>query len=225
MTSEQKRFGQLLLEALEEMDAKDAFSSAEIEAGAREVNRLLAQARHEIDEEDVLASQDQGGVTERDIVAFLEEGRALTHEQQRLLFSNRALRDLFRDLKHRRGISLPSRVGEHAVTGLAVVEMPALIAAATDDGVDFERRFAGGILKINPVGVDSQVYVVFSFDDTALVSRALIVEHPRDERIQRVDLPPPDDGEIILIKDLAVPADAELVALLRDPTATGTFLR
>ena len=34
-----------------------------------------------------------------------------------------------------------------------------------------------------------------------------------------------DDGEIVLIKDLAIPADAELVALLRDPTATGAFLR
>jgi hypothetical protein len=225
MTGEQKRFGELLLEALEEMDAKDGFSSVEIEAGAQEVSRLLAQARREIDEEDASAEQKQALVTEGDIVDFLEEGKALTHEQQRLLFADRELRDLFRDLKRRRSIALPSRGGERAATGPAVVEMPALIAAATDDSADFERRFAGGTLKINPVGIDAQVYVVFSFDDAAVISRALIVERSRDERIERLDLPPSDDGEIVLIKDLAVPADAELVALLRDPTATGAFLR
>jgi len=225
MTVEQKSFGQLLLEALEEMDAKAGFSAAELEARAQDVGRLLAQARREIDEEDASAEQTQTVVSEGDIVAFLEEGKTLTHEQQRLLFADRALRDLFRELKRRRGIALPSRGGERAATGPGVIEMPALIAAATDDGADFERRFAGGTLKINPVGIDAQVYVVFSFDDTAVVSRALIVERPRDERIERLDLPPPDDGEIVLIKDLAIPADAELVALLRDPTATGAFLR
>lgn len=225
MTVEQKSFGQLLLEALEEMDAKDGFSAAELEAHAQDVGRLLAQARREIDEEDASAEPTQMVVTEGDIVAFLEEGKALTHEQQRLLFADRTLRDLFRELKRQRSIALPSRGSERAASGPDVIEMPALIAAATDDGADFERRFAGGTLKINPVGIDAQVYVVFSFDDAATVSRALIVERPRDERIERLDLPPPDDGEIVLIKDLAIPAEAELVALLRDPTATGAFLR
>jgi hypothetical protein len=225
MTVEQKSFGQLLLEALEDMDAKDGFSAAELEARAQDVGRLLAQARREIDDEDASAEREQAAVTEGDIVAFLEEGKALTHEQQRLLFADRTLRDRFRDLKRQRSIALPSRGGERTASGPHVVEMPALIAAATDDGADFERRFAGGTLKINPVGIDAQVYVVFSFDDAAIVSRALIVERPRDERIERLDLPPPDDGEIVLIRDLAIPADAELVALLRDPTATGAFLR
>jgi len=225
MTGEQRRFGQLLLEALEDLNAKDGFSSAEIEARAHEVNRLLAKARGEIDAEGSPAEQKQAIVTEGDIVAFLEGGKALTHEQQRLLFADGALRGLFRDLKRQRSIALPSRGSERAATGPAVVEMPALIAAASDQGADFERSFAGGTLKINPVGIDAQVYVVFSFDDAAIVSRVLVVECPRDERIERVDLPPPDDGEIVLIKDLAIPADAELVALLRDPTAIGVFLR
>jgi hypothetical protein len=225
MAGEQKRFGELLLEALEEIDARDAFTAAEVEAGAAEVRRLLAQARREIDEEDSAARQEQATVTEGDIVAFLEAGKPLTHAQQRLLFVDRELRELFRDLKRRRGVALPHRGAERPATEPAVIEMPALIAAATDEGADFQRPFAGGTLRINPVGIDGQVYVVFSFDDPMVVSRVLIVERPRDERIERLELPPPDDGEIVLIKDLANPADAELVALLRDPNSSGAFLR
>jgi hypothetical protein len=224
MAGEQKRFGELLLEALEEMNATGELTAAEIEARAAETQRLLAQARREIDEEDSAAPQ-QATVTEGDIIAFLETGKPLTHAQQRLLFADRDLRELFRGLKRRHAVALPQRDGERSATESRVVEMPALIAAATDQGGDFQRPFAGGTLRINPVGIDRQVYVVFSFDDPTVVTRLLIVERPRDERIERLELPPPDDGEIVLIKDLAIPADADLVALLRDPNASGAFLR
>jgi hypothetical protein len=226
MAGEQRRFGELLLEALEEMNATDELTAAEVEARAAEVQRLLAQARREIDEEDAAAQQQQQAtVTEGDIIAFLEAGKPLTHAQQRLLFVDRNLRELFRGLKRRHAVALPQRDGERSATEPRIVEMPALIAAATDQGGDFRRPFAGGTLSINSVGIDRQVYVVFSFDDPTVATRLLIVERPRDERIERLELPPPDDGEIVLIKDLAIPADADLVALLRDPNASGAFLR
>ncbi len=224
MAGEQKRFGELLLEALEEMNATGELTAAEVEERAAEVQRLLAQARREIDEEDS-AAQQQATVTEGDIIAFLETGKPLTHAQQRLLFADRDLRELFRGLKRRHAVALPQRDGERSATEPRVVEMPALIAAATDQGGDFRRPFAGGMLRINPVGIDRQVYIVFSFDDPTVATRLLIVERPRDERIERLELPPPDDGEIVLIKDLAIAADADLVALLRDPNASGAFLR
>ena len=84
---------------------------------------------------------------------------------------------------------------------------------------------ATATLRINPVGIDEQVYVVFSFDDPSVVSRILFVERERDSRIERLELPPPDDGEIVLIKDLALAADADLVDLLRDLTTSGDFQR
>jgi hypothetical protein len=227
MTGEQRRFGELLLEALEEMNDAGDFAPGEIEAHVAEVQRLLAQAQRELDEEDSAATDgEQASVAEQDIVAFFADGKPLNHAQQRLLFTDPALRELFRSLKRRHAVALTPSAGERvANTGPRVVEMPALIAAASDQGPEFERPFAGGTLRINPVGIDEQVYVVFSFEDPAIATRVLIVEQPRDERIERLELPAADDGEIVLIKDLAVAADADLVGLLRDPSASGAFLR
>jgi hypothetical protein len=226
MAGEQRRFGELLLEALEEMNATGEFTPGEIEARAAEVQRLLAQARREIDEEEAAEQQQHSAVTEEDIIAFFESGKPLTHAQQRLLFTDPRLRELFRSLKRQHAVALPRRGGgQMPASGSRVVEMPALIAAATDQGADFQRPFAGGTLRINPVGIDGQVYVVFSFDDPTIVTRVLIIERTRDERIERLELPAPDDGEIVLIKDLAISADADLVTLLRDPNSSGAFLR
>src|SRR5262245_47562817 len=100
MAGEQRRFDERLQEAQEEMNAAGELTAAEVEARAAEVQRLLAQARREIDEEDAAArQQQQATVTEGDIIAFLETGKPLTHAQQRLLFTDRNLRELFRDLK------------------------------------------------------------------------------------------------------------------------------
>lgn len=226
MAGEQRRFGDLLLEALEEMNAAGEFAPGEIDARVAEVQRLLAQARREIDEEDAAAQPSQVAVSEGDIIAFLETGKPLTHTQQRLLFTDPGLRELFRSVKRQHAVALPQRSGGQApATDGRVVEMPALIAAAIDRGGDFQRPFAGGALRINPVGIERQVYVVFTFDDPATVTRVLIVERQRDERIERLELPAPDDGEIVLIKDLAVPEDADIVNLLRDPNSSGAFLR
>jgi len=220
MAGEQRRFSDLLLEALDEMSDPAGLPAAELDARVAEVQRLLARARQEIDAEDAATSATLG---EQDVVAFVEQGKRLSHDQQRQLFADPALRALFRDLKRRNAVALPPAAGQ--ASGPRFAEMPALIAAATDQGPDFERPFAGGTLRISPVGIDEQVYVVFSFDDPAVVSRVLFVERARDSRIERLELPPPDDGEIVLIKDLAVAADADLVGLLRDLTTSGDFQR
>ena len=220
MAGEQRRFSDLLLEALDEMSDPAGLPAAELDARVAEVQRLLARARQEIDAEDAATPATLG---EQDVVAFVEQGKRLSHDQQRQLFADPALRALFRDLKRRNAVALPPAAGQ--ASGPRFAEMPALIAAATDQGPDFERPFAGGTLRINPVGIDEQVYVVFSFDDPAVVSRVLFVERARDSRIERLELPPPDDGEIVLIKDLAVAADADLVGLLRDLTTSGDFQR
>lgn len=220
MAGEQRRFSDLLLEALDEMSDPAGLPAAELDARVAEVQRLLAQARQEIDAEDAATPALLG---EQDVIAFVEQGRPLTHDQQRQLFTDPALRALFRDLKRRNAVVLPPAAGQ--ASGPRFAEMPALIAAATDQGPDFERPFAGGTLRINPVGIDEQVYVVFSFDDPSVASRVLFVERTRDSRIERIELPPPDDGEIVLIKDLALAADSDLVDLLRDLTTSGDFQR
>jgi hypothetical protein len=80
------------------------------------------------------------------------------------------------------------------------------------------------VLRIFPVGVGQQVYITIVMKDLRIVPRAFIVERARDHKVVRVPLPAPKDGEITFIKDCAVPADAEFVALLRDPTSTGDVL-
>lgn len=220
MAGEQRRFSDLLLEALDEMSDPAGLPADELDTRVAEVQRLLAQARQEIDAEDAATPALLG---EQDVIAFVEQGKRLTHDQQRQLFTDPALRALFRDLKRRNAVALPPAAGQ--ASGPRFAEMPALIAAATEQGPDFERPFAGGTLRINPVGIDEQVYVVFNFDDPSVVSRVLFVERARDSRIERLELPPPDNGEIVLVKDLALAADADLVDLLRDLTTSGDFQR
>jgi hypothetical protein len=222
MANEQRRLGDHLLEALEEMSEPATLSSGEIEARVATVQRLLAQARREIDEEDTASA---AILTEQDVIGFVEDGRPLSHDQQRLLFTDTALRELFRKLKRQHAVPLPAsaRSAARQADDAPTVEMRPLIAAATDQGEDFDRSFAGGNLTIRPVGIDRQVYVVFTFDDPAIATRRLIIERSRDQRAESLELPPPDDGEIMLVKDLADPADADLVDLLRDPTTSGTF--
>jgi hypothetical protein len=219
MAGEQRRFGDLLLEALDEMSDPAGLPAADIDARVAEVQRLLAQARQEIDAEDGVTPV----LSEQDVIAFVDEGKRLNHDQQRQLFTDPGLRALFRDLKRRNAVALPPAAGQAGSPRFA--EMPALIAAASAQGPEFERPFAGGTLRINPVGIDEQVYVVFNFDDPSVVSRVLFVERARDSRIERLELPPPDNGEIVLVKDLALAADADLVDLLRDLTTSGDFQR
>lgn len=222
-------FGELLRDALDEMSGTVVFAPGEIEADVAELHRRLAQARRELDEEDAAAAKEE--ISADDLHAFVRGEAALTHAQQRRLFVEPALRAQLRALLREHAVELPAPPGQAtSAQGAApaaprLAEMPARIAAADEPQATFSRDFAGGTLRIAPVGIDRQVYVVIRFDDPATAARALEIERPRDQRIVRLDLPPADEGEIVLIKDLAVAEEAELVELLRDLSASGVFLR
>ena len=224
MANEQRRLGDYLLEALEEMGDPATLSSGEIDARVASVQRLLARARREIDEEQTAPAT---VLTEQDVIAFVEHGTPLSHDQQRLLFTDAGLREVFRKLKRQHAVPLPAspRRAPQQTNDEPTLELRPRIAAATDQGEEFERPFAGGTLTIRPVGIDRQVYVVFTFDDPGIATRGLFIEHAGHQRLVPLELPPADDGEIMLVKDLADPADADLVDLLRDPATLGTFKR
>lgn len=163
------------------------------------------------------------------LVEFLANRKPLTVEQQRALFTSPRLISEFRCLKHdfalharQEPAAKPTGQGrEHA----AIIELPALAAAASPGVADFDRQFVGGKLRICPTGIDEQVYVLIILDDPGLCPRTLVVESEDRQVIVSVALPERDsDGDILLIKDLSDEADSALVALLRDPTAKGTFL-
>jgi hypothetical protein len=163
-------------------------------------------------------------LTGADLAAFVYEGKELTHEQQRLLFTQPELRERFRALKREFAAQLKPHGERPSHAGYRPLAITALKAAATDDASVYRRKFEGGELRISPVGVGQQVYITIVMKDPRIVPRAFIVERARDHKVVRVALPAPDDEEITFIKDCAVPADAELVALLRDPTSTGDVL-
>jgi hypothetical protein len=168
-----------------------------------------------------------------DLVAFLSEGKPLSHEQQRFLFSSARLRAEFQCLKHDFAVKLDAQPSEGAGAvedparrgGRRPVEVRAQIAAASTDAGDFLRHFDGGTLRICPSGVDDQVYIVITLEVPGLAPSALLIESQTRGAIRQMALPGRDaDGEIVLIKDLADQTDASLVELLRDPTAVGVFL-
>ena len=215
MTGTRRRFGDLLREALDDQDGPVTFAPGEAEGGLAELTARLAAVRRGIAGG---ADRPRAGdaVTAADIAAFSAGTGALTHAQQRRLFADPALRDQVRALLRELAMPLP---------GGGVAEMPQQVAAAGAPTASFSRPFAGGTLRVEPVGIDDQVYVVLSFDDPTAAARVLVVERPRDARLARLDLPAPEDGEVVVVKDMALAADAELVGLLRDPGSSGVFLR
>lgn len=202
-------YGDLLMEALERAHGPVSFPPGAIEASMAEVQRRLSEALAEL-----TATPD-----EPDLEAFLDDGRPLSHDRQRQLFADPALRTRFRAMTAGRAVARPSRGAD-----ARFLEMPTQVAAATAADETFERRFPGGVLRISPVGIDRQVYVIIALDDAEVTPRALLMERDADGRIARLPLPPPDAGEIVLVRDMAVAEDADLIALLRDPLAAGTFL-
>jgi hypothetical protein len=220
MPISRERLGSLLDEVLAERAPELSYSPAEVEAKAAALRASFAQIRK---------TSQQPAVSEADLVAFLIEGRALSHAQQRALFADPGLREQFRALKAQHAVALAPRADTTSSAEPAaapnLLAMPSLRAAATDPGARFSRKLAGGELQIHPAGVGNQVYVVFTLDDAAANPRILVVERARDMKLARIALPPADDSEILLVKDLDLPADAELIDLLRDPSSTGAFLR
>jgi hypothetical protein len=108
-------------------------------------------------------------------------------------------------------------------TGYRTLEMPAVKAAASEEQHD-DRAFEGARIRVRP-GDGQIVYVRITMDDPADNPGALLVEGPAGE-IARAGLGQFDDnGQVLLIQDLAKESDRLLVALLRNPASSGTFLK
>lgn len=200
---------ELMLAAIERANERAAdlpapvMTEAEIEAGLADVFRraALLGAEHPVLDEAALA-------------AFIEGRQALSQAQQQALFSDAKLRALYQAMKAERVVKRAGR---------PMLDMPAQIAAATQTEAAFDRTLGGGKLRVEPVGIDAQVYVIIDLEDEAAPA-ALLLERVRDEAVLRLELPAPEDRQIVLIRDLAVAAEAALVEMLRDPTTTGVFL-
>lgn len=146
-----------------------------------------------------------------DLLAFLlESGRQLSPEQQRQLFTDARLRAdyarLKRDVLARRG----------------TFELPRLVAAGDRD-LD-ERRFPGGVARLARSTTDAaQVYLVIELDDRASAPGTLILESEMGALV-KLALPAADDGVIQLLLDERSATEAQVLALMRDPNATGALL-
>ncbi len=194
--------GEALADALDRIEGPVAFAPGEIEEEAAALRARLDRARRRMDEED--------------LVLFCNGEGTLDRALQRRLFADPSLRERFRALQRERSVALPGPAPR-------VAEMPQRIAAADLPQIPFTRALAGGSLSVEEVGIERQVYVVIRFEP-GVTARALVIERAADGRIVRLDLPPADEGEVVLVKDLAVPAEAELIELLADPAASGPFL-
>jgi hypothetical protein len=153
------------------------------------------------------------------LVEFFEKGRPLTVAQQRMLFADRGLRAEFSRLKQQ--FAARNERGD-------LVEMPALAAAA--DALKLEERvlrggrIQSGHIKSQQVRQE-ELEVLFTFDEPGSPPRALLLEGPQGEPWIEPLPAPGADGTIFLIKNLNNSAHALFARLLRDPTATGTFLK
>jgi hypothetical protein len=143
-----------------------------------------------------------------EIVQFLTDSRrSLSADEQRSLFANPQVRADYRRLKAQ----------------LSVFELPALAAAS--DGQVGARRFDGGSISIHPSRVAGQTYVILRFDSLARPPAALVLERPSGELVKRALPDGQSDSEAMMIVLDSHNADDEtFLRVLRDPTATGSFL-
>jgi hypothetical protein len=156
------------------------------------------------------------------LYAFVTDPSArLTHQQQRLLFSNPRLRADYQRLK----AAQRWRAGEDSEaetetaggaigTGVAtsIIIRPAAAAGGEEAS---ELNFKGGRVRMIPSSVEHQVYIMIQLNDPNDPPRSLFLH--RREEIAKVALPAPEsDGTIFLLKDLNDPEDARFVRLLRD---------
>lgn len=203
-----KTIGELLAEVIAEEEPV-SFDAAHLEARAKELDMRLERLR----------------LSSADVRALVDEGRPLTRAQQRLLFTDPELRELYRELLRSREIQLrpePRQAGRGEPRRL---EMPALRAAATDQGPVFRRSLVGGELVIRPAGEGRKVWVIITFKEPETTPRTMMLDRARDHRKEPFHLSPPRDGQSLQIMDPDNPAHADILDLLRDPTTTGPFQR
>lgn len=152
-----------------------------------------------------------GSLTFADLLSFLlDAGSVLLPVQQRQLFADPRLRADYARLKR------------DVLTRRGAFELPRLVAAGDRD-LD-ERRFPGGVARLAPSATDAaQIYLVIELDDRSSAPRTLILEADIGT-IAKLALPAPDDGIIQLLLDERSAPDAQALALLRDPNATGALI-
>jgi hypothetical protein len=148
----------------------------------------------------------------RELMLFLtSRDYDLSHEQTQSLFANTLLRESFRALKAQ----------------LVLWNLPIVVAAASDGGV-VERHFEAGSLHLMQSGSHNHVYLTIRYevDSKSLSSCHLLVIETPQGGLTKLSLPPPDsEGEVFLVLDLGNKRDASVIAALRDPLASGTFVR
>lgn len=141
--------------------------------------------------------------------AFLTDpGRIDTDRLTRLLFGDpRARRDL---------AALRDR--------MALVRLPALAAASTDEALE-ERRFPGGVLTLVPARRGGQLYLSIRFDEPVPQGPLVLLVEGPGEDLARMPLPGADaEGALFAILDLADPGQASVAALLARPDCSATLL-
>jgi hypothetical protein len=145
------------------------------------------------------------GVAE--ILRFLNDPQhSLTMEEQRSLFANPQVRADYRRLKSQ----------------AAVADLPVLAAASAGDVKS--RRFSAGTVDIHPSRIPGQTYVLFRLSSPLSPPRTMLIESSKGDLVKRA-LPPADaNGEIMMVLDEKVEADATFLRLICDPTASGSFL-
>lgn len=106
---------------------------------------------------------------------------------------------------------------------LATVHIPTLAAAASDRSLT-ERAFPGGVLRIEVLPEDEEVYVMIAVDPPIPEGRLALVGLSSDGKFQRRSLPPFDGaGETLLILGNS-PDDQDMLAILEDPTASAALV-
>ncbi len=160
-------------------------------------------------------------VSEEGLRATLASGRPLSLDQQRALFTDRALRARYNHMIREEKLRAPVAWSENRGSERSL-QMPARIAASSDKVVN-DRTFPGGASHIGPAGRPNLLQIriqltgdAFSFDTLEL--------RGSDGALAYLDLPEPNpDREIIRVVDLNDPSDAEAIRLLRDPLTVGEF--
>jgi hypothetical protein len=140
----------------------------------------------------------------------------LTHDQQRLLFSNPRLRADFQRLKRDIELAETGDASEDESAGVSIVRFPLAAAAASAGENEIDEREFGGIELRSARSGDQMLIQVANYDPRNPPNR-LQVQGARGETSRVVLPPPPLSGEpILLVKNLQRETDAQFVSRLRD---------
>ena len=125
---------------------------------------------------------------------LLVKGKPLTHDQQRLLFSNPTLRADFQRLKRDFELTETGDASEDESAGASIVRFPLAAAAASAGEDEIDEREFGGIELRSARSGDQMLIQIANYDPSNPPNR-LQVQGARGET-SRVVLPPPPLAEV-----------------------------